>query len=91
MAEKENINEQLNAHDQLVWVRAINNIRNRTEEIVLNELIYGEVAIWDMRIFEKFWYGNIEPTEYDTSSFKEHKKLLEVIWRNEKTPSYHDR
>ena len=27
-----------------------------------------------MRILEEFWYGNIEPTEYDTSS-KEYKKL----------------
>ena len=24
-----------------------------------------------MRILEEFWYGNIEPTEYDTSSCKE--------------------
>lgn len=30
-----------------------------------------------------FWYGNIEPTEYDTSSCKEYKKLLELICRNE--------
>ena len=30
-----------------------------------------------MRILEEFWYGNIEPTEYDTSSCKEYKKLLE--------------
>ena len=29
------------------------------------------------------WYGNIEPTEYDTSSCKEYKKLLELICRNE--------
>jgi len=29
-----------------------------------------------MRILEEFWYGNIEPTEYDTSSCKEYKKLL---------------
>lgn len=34
-----------------------------------------------MRLLEEFWYGNIEPTEYDTSS-KEHKKLLELICRN---------
>jgi len=31
-----------------------------------------------MRILEEFWYGNIEPTEY-----KEYKKLLELICRNE--------
>lgn len=36
-----------------------------------------------MRILEEFWYGNIEPTEYDTSSCKEYKKLLELICRNE--------
>ena len=29
-----------------------------------------------MKILEEFWYGNIEPTEYDTSSCKEYKKLL---------------
>lgn len=26
-----------------------------------------------MKLLEEFWYGNIEPTEYDTSS-KEYKK-----------------
>ena len=36
-----------------------------------------------MRILEEFWYGNIEPTEYDASSCKEYKKLLELICRNE--------
>ena len=36
-----------------------------------------------MRILEEFWYGNIEPTEYDTSSCKEYKTLLELICRNE--------
>ena len=35
-----------------------------------------------MRILEEFWYGNIKPTEYDTSSCKEYKKLLELICRN---------
>lgn len=36
-----------------------------------------------MRILEEFWYGNIEPTEYDTSSCKEYKQLLELIFQNE--------
>ena len=36
-----------------------------------------------MKLLEEFWYGNIEPTEYDTSSCKEYKKLLELICRNE--------
>ena len=25
-----------------------------------------------MKILEEFWYGNIEPTDYDTSSCKEY-------------------
>lgn len=32
-----------------------------------------------MRILEEFWYGNIEPTEYDASSCTEYKKLQELI------------
>ena len=36
-----------------------------------------------MRLLEEFWYSNIEPTEYDTSSCKEYKKLQELICRNE--------
>lgn len=36
-----------------------------------------------MRILEEFWYGNIEPTEYDTSFCKKYKQLLELIFQNE--------
>ena len=45
LAEKECINESLKAQDQLAWVGAMNNIRNRAEEIVLKELVYGEDAV----------------------------------------------
>ena len=36
-----------------------------------------------MNILEEFWYGNIEPTEYDASPSKEYKELLRLISRNE--------
>ena len=36
-----------------------------------------------MKILEELWYGNVEPTEYDTSSCKEYRELLELICRNE--------
>ena len=36
-----------------------------------------------MNILEEFWYGNIEPAEYDTTSSKEYKELLQLISRNE--------
>ena len=40
MQERQGINGALKAHDQMVWVGAMNNIRNDAEEIVLSELIY---------------------------------------------------
>ena len=40
ITEKENINENLKEHHQMEWVQAMNNIKNRAEEIVLNEIIY---------------------------------------------------
>ena len=36
--------EELKAADPMAWVGAMNNIRNRAEEIILQELIYGEDA-----------------------------------------------
>ena len=39
-AEQEGITEQLKAENQMEWVRRMNNIRNRAEEVVYNELIY---------------------------------------------------
>ena len=40
LAKKENVDENLKQINQLEWVRYMNNIKNRAEEIVLNELIY---------------------------------------------------
>lgn len=43
-----------------------------------------------MKLLEEFWYGNIEPTEYDTSSCTEYKKLLKLICRNGTFSRYTD-
>ncbi|MFW5553447.1 MAG: TnpV protein [Roseburia inulinivorans] len=40
MAQKEGVNEELKAADQMSWVAKMNNIRQSAEEIVLKELIY---------------------------------------------------
>ena len=39
MAEQENVNEVLKEKNQLEWVRKMNNIRNRIEEIINREII----------------------------------------------------
>lgn len=41
LAEEENVTENLKATNQLEWVQKMNNIKNRAEEIVLNEVIYN--------------------------------------------------
>ena len=40
LAKAEKVDENLKRNNQLEWVRCMNNIKNRAEEIVLNELIY---------------------------------------------------
>ena len=39
MAEREGVTEHLKSVDQLGWVRKMNSIRSRTEEVVLHDLI----------------------------------------------------
>ena len=41
----EGITEALKDSDQMAWVRAMNSIRSRAEEIILHEMIYGEDAV----------------------------------------------
>ena len=40
MAKQEGVTEQLKAADQMEWVRRMNSIKDRAEEIVLQELVY---------------------------------------------------
>ncbi len=40
LAKVENVNEELKSSNQLEWVKSMNNIKNRAEEIVYNEIIY---------------------------------------------------
>ena len=42
MKAAEGITETLKASDPMAWVQRMNSIRNRAEEIILRELIYGE-------------------------------------------------
>ena len=41
MAEAEGITEKMKAEDQMEWVRRMNSIRNRAEEIINSEMIYS--------------------------------------------------
>lgn len=41
----EGVTEKLKATDQMAWIGSMNSIRNRAEEIILQELIYGEDAV----------------------------------------------
>ena len=41
MAEREGVNEQLKAKNQMLWVKQMNNIRDTAMEIVNHDLIYA--------------------------------------------------
>ncbi len=45
MSASEGVTEDLKITDQMAWVGAMNNIRNRAEEIVLRELVCEEGAV----------------------------------------------
>lgn len=40
LAEKENVTEELKSTDMMLWVQKMNNIRNRSTEIVNADIIY---------------------------------------------------
>lgn len=40
MAEREKITEELKATDQMEWVRRMNSVQNRAEEVIKTTLIY---------------------------------------------------
>ena len=41
MMRQEGVDEALKARNQMEWVRRMNSIQNRAEEILLNELVYA--------------------------------------------------
>ncbi|MBQ6234317.1 MAG: TnpV protein [Clostridia bacterium] len=42
MAPLEGVTERLKAENQMEWLRRMNNLRARAEEIVIREVVYGE-------------------------------------------------
>lgn len=40
LAEKENVTEKLKFENQMLWMQKMNNIRNRSMEIVNAEIVY---------------------------------------------------
>ena len=45
MKAAEGVTEGMKQHNQMAWVGAMNSIRNRAEEIILREMIYGEDVV----------------------------------------------
>ena len=45
MKETEGVTEEMKTADPMAWVGAMNSIRNRAEEIILREMIYGEDVV----------------------------------------------
>ena len=54
MAKQEGVTEQLKVQDQMLWMRRMNNIRARAEEIVREEIIYCLLAKSSRNKIKKF-------------------------------------
>ena len=54
LAEKENVNESLKNTNQMLWIGYMNNIKNRAEEIILKDYIYGDL-IWLEKKLHNWW------------------------------------
>ena len=62
LAEREGVTEQLKANNQMLWVKKMNSIRNRAEEIVNHELIYScEVKDVSVKTVEAWEAGTNKP------------------------------
>ena len=40
LMETDGVTEKLKGRNQMEWIRRVNNIRNRVDEVILNELVY---------------------------------------------------
>ena len=40
LMETDGVTEKLKGRNQMEWIRGVNNIRNRVDEVILNELVY---------------------------------------------------
>ena len=49
MSKQEGVTEQLKATNQMLWVQKINNIRNRAEEFIMREYVYGGIFVMTVR------------------------------------------
>ena len=45
MQEAESVTDELKENDQMAWIKAMNSIHNRAEEIILRELVYEEDVV----------------------------------------------
>ena len=73
MAQAEGITEELKTNDPMRWVRAMNSIRSRAEEIIRAEMIYCEGEGRAM-ILEAIYNGDFYPA---TNSCAEVRKVPE--------------
>ena len=77
LAKEEGVNEQLKERDQMAYEQH-SQPRGRNDPRRLD--LWGGL---NMRLLEELWYGNIEPTEYNTNACAEYKEALRLIAKNE--------
>ena len=78
IAKREDVTEALKAANQMEWVRRMNSIRNRAEEIVLSELVYCCGGV-EMLILEDLYLGDVRPSEHRFKRNSQYAKALDEL------------
>ena len=76
MMQQEGVTEALKAADQMAWVRSMNSIHNRAEEIVL--LIWSTVEGGNAMILEAMYNGEFYPCETVVPTSPEYRKAVQT-------------
>ena len=76
MMQQEGVTEALKAADQMAWVRSMNSIHNRAEEIVLDELVTVEGG--NAMILEAMYNGEFYPCETVVPTSPEYRKAIQT-------------
>ena len=77
LVEKEGITQQLKTTDQMAWVGAMNNIRNRAEEIVNTEVVYTQVERRSRQWLRLFLY--VERVPQSGAPFSQHDGSINLL------------
>ena len=79
MAKCEGVTETLKAANQMEWVRQMNSIQNRAEEIVHTSSCTAEGGGTEMQVLEDLYLGDVRPSDRGFKRNSQYAKALDEV------------